>query len=118
MKITLHGGTLEHIRDALDAVVEGTDAARALRGMAIATLEDGAAEEKRTGITHLSARHPELYLVSKDRQDYARWDIRHGHWERLHYCDECGREEWSEHTEWECNCVVEPTRNDPEGWRE
>jgi len=112
MKITLHGGTLEHIRDALDAVVEGTDAARALAGMKPATLEMGAPE------VACVLGSCEMRLVSKDRKDHARWDTRHGHWERLHCCDECGQEDWSEHAEWECNCVVEPARNNPEGWRE
>ena len=105
MKITLHGGTLEHIRDALDAVVEGTDGARALQGMGFAELRvDG-------------GRSPAIMIAGHDG-DLARWDIRHGHWERLHCCDWCGRGDWSEHAEWECNCVVEPTRDDPEGWRE
>lgn len=110
MKITLHGGTLEHIRDALDAVVEGTDAASALRGMGFSKLAIGDGNTRGPG--------PTIMLMSADEQTVAQWDNRCGHWERSHVCDECGREEWSEHAEHECNCVVEPTRNDPEGWME
>lgn len=111
-------GLIEHLRDALDDVVEGN--APALVGMDLvnATLE---IEERDFASALLSsARYilPDITLTSSDQQGAARYRAREGYWERLHSCEDCGREEWSEHAEWSCNCVVEPTRNDPEGWRE
>lgn len=103
MKLTITGGLLEHLRDALDDAVEGN--APALVGMNL-------------GKATLEIEERDITLVSADRQDHARYRAREGQWERLHYCDECGAEDWSEHADWSCNCVVEPTRNDPEGWRE
>lgn len=112
MKITLHGGTLEHIRDALDAVVEGD--APALVGVRWHTLEIG----ERDNVATVD-RAPVLKLVSKDRDHYAKWDSRNAVWERYHYCDECGHEEWSEEPEFECaHGRILDARDDPDGWRE
>lgn len=111
---TIMGGLLEHIRDALDDVVEGR--ACCLRGLDMATLHIGDPDAEMTLLGY-RASMPAITITSSDLQDVARFNERHGQWERLHVCDDCGREEWSEHTEWSCNCVVEPTRNNPEGWR-
>lgn len=115
MKITITGGLLEHIRDALDDVVEGN--APALVGMTLvkATLE---IEERDPAVALVTQSRPwnlpDIALVSADRQDHARYRAREGQWERLHSCDDCGSEEWSDQPEWSCNCVVEPCRNDPD----
>ena len=114
MKITITGGLLEHIRDALDDVVEGNAPALVGMDLAKATLE---IEERDLAAAILSARFwnlPDISLVSADRQEVARYRARDGHWERLHSCDECDSEDWSEHADWSCNCVVEPTRNNPD----
>ena len=102
MKITITPGLLEYIRDALNAVVAGE--APALRGMSLAggTLDV------------IPDRPPTITLTSADLQEYASYSIRDGQWERLHSCEWCGAEEWSEHPEWECNCSPGPLREDPD----
>lgn len=100
MRIILGSCTLEHIRDALDAVVEDTDDARALRGVRWHSLDIGGDPSNPQSVAH----RPELRLFDKDRLENARWDAHEGHWERSYVCDYCGREEWSEHPENECNC--------------
>lgn len=118
MKLTITGGLLEHIRDALGDVVEGNAPALVGLDLAKATLE---IEERDFAAAILSGRAdlpPDITITSKDRQDVARYRARDGYWERLHSCDDCGSEEWSDQPEWSCNCVVETTRNDSEGWRE
>jgi hypothetical protein len=119
MKLTITGGLLEHLRDALDDVVEGNAPALAGMNLGKATLE---IEERDPAVALVTQSRPwnlpDIALVSADRQDHARYRAREGQWERLHCCDWCGRGDWSEHAEWKCNCVVEPTRDDPEGWRE
>lgn len=112
MKLTITGGLLEHLRDALDDVVEGN--APALVGMNLgkATLEIGERDFAAAILFGRADWPPDITLVSADRQDHARYRAREGQWERLHCCDDCGREEWSDQSEWSCNCVVEPTRND------
>lgn len=102
MKITIIPGLLEHIRDALNAVVE--EEARALREMSLAG-----------GTLDIIASHPPTIMItSADLQEYARFNIRDRQWERLHSCNWCGREEWSEHADWECNCRPAPCRDDPD----
>lgn len=99
MKIAITGGTLEHLRDALDAMVDGNDAAGAVAGGDWRWLVIGA-ELDATVPYDL----PKVTMVSSDRNDHARWDARYGRWERLHICDTCGREDWSEHAVWACGC--------------
>ena len=99
--------TLERWRDALDLVVEkpfvGVDALDGIDW---------------TGGTLEMIGGGGMRLVSADKQHVARFDVQSYWWQILHACDECGREEWSEHKEWSCNCRPEPTSADPEGWRE
>lgn len=114
MKLTITGGLLEHLRDALDDVVEGNAPALVGMDLAKATLE---IEERDFAAALLSSRPadlPTITITSADRQEVARYRARDGQWERLHSCDECDAEEWSEHSEWSCNCVVEPARDDPD----
>lgn len=118
MKITITGGLLEHLRDALDDVVEGNAPALVGMDLAKATLE---IEERDFASVVLSGRAdwpPDITLVSADRQDHARYRARDGQWERLHSCDECDAEEWSEHAEWDHHCTTQPACCNPEGWRE
>ena len=118
MKLTITGGLLEHIRDALGDVVEGNAPALAGMNLGKATLEIG---ERDFAAAILSGRadwQPDITITSRDRKEVARYRSRDGYWERLHCCDDCGCEEWSDQPEWSCNCVVETTRNDSEGWRE
>lgn len=119
MKLTITGGLLEHLRDALDDVVEGNAPALAGMNLGKATLEIGERDPAVALVTQSRPWNlPDITLVSADRQDHARYRAREGQWERLHCCDDCGREEWSDQPEWSCNCVVETTSNDSEGWRE
>ena len=118
MKITITGGLLEHIRDALDDVVEGNAPALVGMDLAKATLE---IEERDFAAALLSSRPadlPTITITSADRQEVARYRARDGYWERLHWCDECDAEDWSEHADWDHHCTTQPACCDPEGWRE
>lgn len=106
MKITLTDGTLEHLRNALDAIVEGTPEAEALSGEDWKWLMIG-------GDLDATAPFPKptIKIVTgparKDAtkwENVAKWNYLLGQWERLHSCEYCGREEWTEHATWECNC--------------
>lgn len=112
MKVRIDSAiTLERWRDALDYAVDADGHADGLVARAIVDIDwtGGTLELTSSG----GAR-----LVSADRQQVARFDIDSYDWEILHTCDECGREEYSEHKEWWCNCVIEPESANPEGWRE
>lgn len=119
MKLTLTGGLIEHLRDALDDVVEGSAPALAGMDLAKATLE---IEERDPAVALVTTSRPwnlpDITLVSADRQEFARYRAREGQWERLHSCDECDAEEWSERAEWDHHCATQPACCDPEGWRE
>ena len=108
MKVHIGARTLETLRDALDFVVELDSP----EGAAVADVD------WLGGKLEIHSGSDTIRLVSKDKQSVARFNAKYYHWEILHACDECGREEWSEHKEWECNCTREPQRNNPEGWRE
>ena len=114
MKLAITAGLLEHLRDALDDVVE--DNAPALVGMnlAKATLEIEERDFATVVMSGWANALPDITLTSADRQVHARYRARDGYWERLHSCDDCDAEEWSDQSEWSCNCVVGPTRNDPD----
>ena len=71
MKLTITGGLLEHIRDALGDVVEGNAPALVGLDLAKATLE---IEERDFAAAILSGRAdlpPDITITSKDRQDVA-----------------------------------------------
>ena len=107
MIVRIGAVTLETLRDALDLAVGGDTP----EGAAVAGIDwVGGTLEIRSG--------GGMRLVSADRQHVARFNVLGYHWEILHTCDECGREEWSEYKEWSCNCTPGPQRNNPEGWRE
>lgn len=107
MKARIGPNTIEVLRDALDFAVEQTPEGAAIAGI---DWTGGAIEINGCGLI--------IRLSSHNSQQLARFDVQRYHWEILHACNECGREDWSEHREWSCNCRAEPTRNDPEGWRE
>lgn len=101
MKIEIVGGILEHIRDALDDIVEGKAPALAgidWRGGDLIMTSDHVAYFLRL----IPRRQPDIVMRDRDGMNVARY--RDGAWKIAVFCDDCCEEGWSADGKPLCSC--------------